>query len=125
MANGLARLSGSPVGVKISERNLDALTALIELEGELDLYAAAEVNASLARAIEMQQCLHLVVDLRRVESIDFSMIALLVQSGRALSARHGTLEVLCHDDEIGRLLSQAGGSDRFEVRLSEPGPVGN
>jgi anti-anti-sigma factor len=105
------------MGVKINERSVDALTSIVELEGELDLYAAAPLNASLMRAIDEQKCLRLVVDLREVSAIDFSTIAILSQNARALSYRHGTLEVVCNDDEIARLLSKAGESGRFEVRI--------
>jgi anti-anti-sigma factor len=107
------------MGVKISERSVDALTTVVELEGELDLYSAAELNACLVR--EVQQCLRLVVDLSAVTSIDFSIIAILTQNARALGERHGAMEVLCGDSEIGRLLAKAGESGRFEVRLTEDG----
>src|SRR5688572_13693269 len=100
--------SGCHVRVKISERSVDALTSVVELAGELDLYSAAELNASLGRAIEEQQCLHLVVDLRAVTSIDFSTIAILSQNARLLEYRHGKMEVVCRDDEIARLLAELG-----------------
>lgn len=105
------------MGVKISERSVDALTTVVELDGELDLYSAADVNACLTRAIEVQQCLRLVVDLRNVTAIDFSTIAILTQNARLLAARHGTMEVVCGDGEIGRLLAKAGESGRFDVRI--------
>lgn len=102
--------------MKINERSIDALTTVIELEGELDLYGAAEVNASLTHAVD-EQCRRLILDLRGVSRIDFSLIVIIIQTGRVLGQRHGTLEVVCRDDEIGRLLGAAGERGRFEVRL--------
>ncbi len=107
------------MGVRISQRSVDALTTVVELEGDLDLYSAAEVNASLVRAVEVQQFLRLVVDLRAVTSLDFSTIALLIKTARALEARHGSMEVRCEPGEIGRLLTKAG-EGRFAVRVEEP-----
>ena len=109
------------MGVKISEQSVDALTSVVALEGELDLYSAAPLNASMVRAIEDQKCLRLVVDLREVTGIDFSTIAILSQNARLLAYRHGTLEVLCNDGEIARLLSKAGESGRFDVRIDGDG----
>ena len=103
------------MGVKISERSVDALTTIIELQGELDLYSAADLNASLGRAVN-DQCRRLVVDLREVSSIDFSTIAILAQNGRLLASRHGMLEVLCREGEMHRMLVAAGDGGRFFVR---------
>ena len=111
-------LGGARVGLKISERSVDALTAAVELEGELDLYTAADLNASLVRAMDVHQCLRVVVDLRRVTAIDFSTIAILSQNARVLADRHGSMEVLCENGDIARLLSRAGESGRFEVRVA-------
>lgn len=104
--------------MKIREQSVDPLTSAVELEGDLDLYSAAELNASLLRAIEVHQCLRLVVDLRAVTSIDFSTIAILTQNARALGARHGTMQVVCRDGDIARLLARAGESGKFEVQVA-------
>lgn len=105
------------MGVNISEHSVDALTTVIELSGELDLYSAADVNARLSRAIA-DQCHRLVVDIREISSIDFSTIAILTHSGRALAAHHGVLEVLCRPGEVARLLAAAGESGAFRVSVS-------
>lgn len=106
------------MGVKISERAVDALTTVVELEGDLDLYSASAVNDALSRA-RTDQCRRLVVDLGGVTSIDFSTIAILAHNGRLLAARHGTLEVVCADGEMRRLLAAAGDGGRFVVRAPE------
>ncbi len=108
--------NGPVMGMTIKERSVDALTTVVELEGELDLYAAAELNASLTHAVD-EQCRRLVLDVRGVTRIDFSLIAIIVQTGRVLGARHGTLEVVCVDGEIGRMLTTAGERGRFEVTI--------
>ena len=112
--------TGPAVGMTIKERSVDALTTVVELEGELDLYAAAELNASLTHAVD-EQCRRLVVDVRGVTRIDFSLIAIIVQTGRVLGQRHGTMEVVCADDEIGRMLARAGERGRFEVTVAPDG----
>ena len=109
------------MGVKISERSVDALTTAVELEGDLDLYSAAELNASLVRAIEVRQCLRLVVDLREVSSIDFSTIAIISQNARLLGSRHGTIDVLCREGEISRLLAKVSEAAGFDVRVDGDG----
>ena len=108
----------------IKERSLDALTTVVELEGELDLYAAAELNASLTHAVD-EQCRRLVVDVRGVTRIDFSLIAIIIQTGRVLALRHGILEVVCKEDEVGRLLAAAGERGRFEVTIDGGGGDGD
>lgn len=107
--------------MKIIVRSVDALTTVVELDGELDLYSAADVNAALRQAIEDLQCLRLVVDVRKVRAMDFSALALFTQSGRELGARHGRLEVLCMDGGgIDALLVKASESwGGFEVRVAD------
>ena len=121
-ANGLAnRRDGCTVGVTIRQRTVDVLTTVVELEGSVDLYDAAEVNARLGHAID-EQCRRLVLDVRRVTGVDFSFVAIVAQTARALAQRHATLEVVCHDNEVGRLLATAGERARFRVTFTEARP---
>jgi len=109
------------VTVTIKERSTDARSTVLELEGRLDLYAAADLNAALDRALR-EQSRRVVLDVRRVTDIDFSLIAIIVQTGRTLAQRHATLEVVCEDNEIGDLLLTAAGGADFEVSVGrEPG----
>lgn len=111
------------MGVTIRERTIDVVTTVVELEGSVDLYDAAEVNARLAQAID-EQCRRLVLDVRRVAEIDFSLIAIVAQTARTLAQGHATLEVVCHDNEVGRLLAAAGERSRFRVTFTDAPPRG-
>ena len=91
----------------------------IAVEGELDLYTAAELKQRL-REVDVENVL---VDLSRVTFVDSAGLATLVTASRRVRARGGTLMLCVDDPNILKVLRVTGLDRFFDVRSSADDPV--
>ncbi|MGN6557467.1 MAG: STAS domain-containing protein [Solirubrobacterales bacterium] len=91
---------------KVSERDLQPGCRDIQIEGELDLAVAAQVDEVLTTAVE--QCTQVLVGLERCAFIDSSGIAVILRAHNRMQEEGNRLVVYAPTDQVLRVLSMTG-----------------
>jgi anti-sigma B factor antagonist len=91
---------------KVSERDLESGTRDIQVEGELDLAVAGELDEVLVKACE--QCEQVLVGLERCAFIDSSGIAVILRAHSRMQEDGNRLVVYGPTDQVLRVLSMTG-----------------
>ena len=97
--------AGEPFRVEVTTLALGQ--AVVTVRGELDLFTAPRLHEALEEAGELG-ARRLVVDLARVSFIDSSALGVLIAVGRKLRAAEGSLDLVCQDDHVRRVLELTG-----------------
>jgi len=91
---------------KVSERELDRGARDIQVEGELDLAVAGELDDVLVKACD--QCQRVLVGLERCAFIDSSGIAVILRAHNRMQEEGNRLVVYGPTDQVLRVLSMTG-----------------
>jgi anti-sigma B factor antagonist len=91
---------------KVSERDLDNGARDIQIEGELDLAVAGQLDEVLVKAVE--QCQQVLVGLERCAFIDSSGIAVILRAHNRMQEDGNRLAVYAPTDQVLRVLSMTG-----------------
>jgi anti-sigma B factor antagonist len=97
----------------ISQRELDARTGVISIEGELDLSTAPRLKWMLVDALEMGET-RLIVDLSLVTFMDSTALGVLVGVARKLEAG-ARLAVVCVRPNVLKIFEFAGLDGAFAI----------
>jgi anti-sigma B factor antagonist len=81
--------------------------AVVELVGEVDIYSSPQFKAALSQGIG-EGATRIVVDLAKVTFIDSTALGVVVGGVKGVRARGGTLDVVCHDENIRRIFEITG-----------------
>lgn len=90
----------------VSERDLEGGARDIQVEGELDLAVAGELDEVLVKACE--QCEQVLVGLERCAFIDSSGIAVILRAHNRMQEEGHRLVVYAPTDQVLRVLSMTG-----------------
>jgi anti-anti-sigma factor len=90
----------------VSERDLDGGARDIQIEGELDLAVAGQLDEILAQAV--QQCERVLVGLERCAFIDSSGIAVILRAHNRMQEDGNRLVVYAPTAQVLRVLSMTG-----------------
>jgi anti-sigma B factor antagonist len=82
-------------------------TAVIALEGEVDIYTSPQLKEALLAGIE-DGVIILIVDLARVTFIDSASLGVLVGAAKRVRPKNGRLDIVCTDENICRLFEITG-----------------
>jgi anti-sigma B factor antagonist len=103
----------SSISFAVSQREPDALTSVLEVEGELDLTSAPSLKWALSDALDAGRS-RIVVDLSLVTFIDSTALGVLVGAQRSLSP--GTrLAVVCTHVAVLRIFELTGLDGTFHI----------
>lgn len=91
---------------KLSERDLRPGCRQIQVEGELDLAVAVELEEALARAGE--ECRRILIDLEACDFIDSTGIAVIVKAHNQAKQQGRRITVYAPSDQVLRVLSVTG-----------------
>jgi anti-anti-sigma factor len=91
---------------KLTEQDLRPECREIQVEGELDLSVADQLEQGLARAVE--ECRHVLISLENCEFIDSTGIAVIVHARNQLAERGGRVAVYAPSHQVLRVLSVTG-----------------
>jgi anti-sigma B factor antagonist len=91
---------------KVSERDLDSGARDIQIEGELDLAVAGQLDEVLVKAVE--QCQQVLVGLERCAFIDSSGIAVILRAHHRMQEEGNRLVVYAPAAQVLRVLSMTG-----------------
>lgn len=83
----------------IADRRLDDTIHVVAVSGEIDLFTAPEFKQRVGAAID-GGVTTVVVDLTETSFVDSSSLGVLIGAHRRLSARNGSLAVICTNDAI-------------------------
>ena len=90
----------------VSERDLEGGARDIQVEGELDLAVAAQLDGVLVKAAE--QCRRVLVGLERCAFIDSSGIAVILRARNRMQENGSRLVVYGPTDQVLRVLATTG-----------------
>jgi anti-sigma B factor antagonist len=82
-------------------------TAVIALEGEVDIYSAPQFKEALLAGIE-EGATTIIVDLGRVTFIDSTALGVLVSGAKRVRPKNGRLDIVCTDENITRIFEITG-----------------
>lgn len=100
----------------LQESILGPGTHAVSVHGELDMHAAPELRAVIDSALAEGGVGRLVVDLSDVAFIDSAGIAVLVAAYKRLRELNGSLEVVCSEPNVLRILDLAGLDRLLSIR---------
>ncbi|KOU58106.1 hypothetical protein ADK57_36640 [Streptomyces sp. MMG1533] len=109
----------------LRERQVDGVT-VVEPLGEIDLLTAPVIGTRLD-VLTSGPCPELVVDLRAVDFIDCSGLAVLCRARNRADERGGRVRLVADSPRLLRVLRAVGLSEAFDVLAALPGaaaPVG-
>ena len=93
--------------VRIADHALDAQTHVIEVEGQIDLYAAPLLNERVQDVTDQGRP-HLILDLSGVNFIDSAGLGVLLDALKRLRATDNALALVITDYDVERLLGITG-----------------
>lgn len=102
---------------QVTSQAFDGHTDVISVSGEIDLYAAPELKERVARAIEEGRH-RLVVDLSEATFIDSTGVGVLVGAQKRLEELSGSLDLVCTNKNIIRVLEIVGLEEAFGTHES-------
>lgn len=85
----------------------DEGTAVVVLEGEVDIYSAPQFKEALLSGIDGGAA-NVVVDLARVTFIDSTSLGVLVSGAKRVRPHNGRLDIVCTDENINRIFEITG-----------------
>lgn len=91
---------------KVNERDLRPGVRDVQIEGELDLAVAGQLDEVLTAAAE--QCKQVLVGLERCDFIDSSGIAVILRAHHRMQEEGNRLVVYAPTDQVLRVLSMTG-----------------
>jgi anti-sigma B factor antagonist len=91
---------------KVSTRDLRPGTRDVQIEGELDLAVAGQLDEVLTTAVE--ECEQVLVGLERCDFIDSSGIAVILRAHNRMEEEGNRLVVYAPTDQVLRVLSMTG-----------------
>jgi anti-anti-sigma factor len=90
----------------VTERDLQPGWRDVQIEGELDLAVAGQLDEALTTAAE--QCERVLIGLQRCEFIDSSGIAVILRAHHRMEAEGRRLAVYGPTDQVTRVLAMTG-----------------
>jgi len=79
----------------------------LALQGEVDIYSAPQFKEVMIQSID-EGAKHIVVDLAGVTFIDSTALGVLVSGAKRVRPQNGTLDIVCHDENITRIFEITG-----------------
>lgn len=92
---------------QISYEDLDAETRVISVGGEVDLYSAPEFKEALEQALEADRR-RIVLDFSEATFIDSTALGVIMSGSKRLSAKGGSLAIVCSNPAPLRVFQIAG-----------------
>jgi anti-sigma B factor antagonist len=103
--------------LEIADYALDGRTFVVEVTGQIDLYAAPEFKERISRVID-QGASRVIVDLARVTFMDSTGLGVLVGALKRIRAASADLLLVVTDYDIERLFELTGLDGTFRIYRS-------
>jgi anti-sigma B factor antagonist len=99
----------------LSQDQLDDQRAVVAVRGEIDLFTAPELKATLTDAIEDGR-LRIVVDLSDTTFLDSTALGVLIGAVKRLRSRDGRMTIVNTDQNIAKTFEITGLDQIFTIR---------
>ena len=99
----------------LSQDQLDDQRAVVAVRGEIDLFTAPELKATLTDAIEEGK-LRIVVDLSETTFLDSTALGVLIGAIKRLRGRDGRMTIVNVDQNIAKTFEITGLDQIFTIR---------
>ena len=99
----------------LSQDQLDDQRAVVAVRGEIDLFTAPELKATLTDAIEEGK-LRIVVDLSETTFLDSTALGVLIGAIKRLRSRDGRMTIVNVDQNIAKTFEITGLDQIFTIR---------
>lgn len=106
------------MNLKINTRNVFTNAAMIDLEGEVDVYTAPQLKQQIINMLD-NNILHVIVNLTNVEYLDSTALGVLIGGLKRLRERSGTLDLVCPNPRIRRIFEITGLDKIFDIYSTE------
>jgi anti-sigma B factor antagonist len=101
----------------VGYERLGETLGVVTLEGEIDIYSSPQFKEILLKGIE-EGATRVVIDLSEVTFIDSTALGVLVSGAKRVRPRNGSLDIICVDENIIRILEITGLDRVFGVYAS-------
>jgi anti-sigma B factor antagonist len=101
----------------VGYERLGETVGVVTLEGEIDIYSSPQFKEVLLKGIE-EGATRVVIDLSDVTFIDSTALGVLVRGAKRVRPRNGSLDIICVDENIIRILEITGLDRVFGVHPS-------
>ena len=99
----------------LSQDQLDDQRAIVAVRGEIDLFTAPELKATLTDAIEEGRT-RIVVDLSETTFLDSTALGVLIGAIKRLRSRDGRMTIVNTDQNIAKTFEITGLDQIFTIR---------
>jgi anti-sigma B factor antagonist len=103
-----------PPEFSLSKESLDSDRHVVAVSGEIDLFTAPELKASLSESIESGHS-RIVVDLTDTTFLDSTALGVLIGAVKRLRSRDGRLTIVNVDDNIAKTFEITGLDQIFPI----------
>lgn len=105
---------------KLEIQNLKDGAAVIEIEGEIDVYTAPRLKQEIINLIDSGND-RITIDLTSVEYVDSTALGVLISGHKRLREHEGRLTILCPNPRIRRIFEITGLDSIFNMACTESG----
>lgn len=91
----------------VGYESLDGDVGVVTLQGEIDIYSSPKFKEVLLKGIE-EGATRVIIDLTDVTFIDSTALGVLVSGAKRVRPRRGTVDIICVDENIIRILEITG-----------------
>ena len=106
------------MNLKVNSRSIDDKTALVDLEGEVDVYTAPQLKQQIISLLD-SGARHVTVNLSAVDYLDSTALGVLIGGLKRLRERDGTLDLICPNPRIKRIFEITGLDKIFDIYAAE------
>lgn len=109
---------GNMVNLLVNTRRINEHTAIVDLQGEMDVYTTPQAKEAMLDLLE-KGYYHLVVNLQRAEYLDSTALGMLVGALKRAREQGGDLRLVAPPSRIRRLLEITRLVNVFPIDASE------
>lgn len=109
---------GNTVNLQVNTRRVDDRTAIVDLQGEMDVYTTPQAKEAMLDLLD-KGYYHLVVNLQRAEYMDSTALGMLVGTLKRVREQGGDLRLVAPPARIRRLLEITRLVNVFPIDASE------
>lgn len=106
------------MNLKVNSRSINEKAALIDLEGEVDVYTAPQLKQQIIGLLD-SGVRHVTVNLSAVDYLDSTALGVLIGGLKRLRERDGTLDLICPNPRIKRIFEITGLDKIFDIYAGE------
>ena len=106
------------MNLKMSSRSINDHAALIDLDGEIDVYTAPQLKQQIIELLD-GGTRRVLINLSHVDYLDSTALGVLIGGLKRLRERDGTLDLICPNPRIKRIFEITGLDKIFDMYATD------